>query len=291
MCAITLAAYISLFERKLIARIQLRLGPDHCGPCGIFQPIADALKLFFKRDALKGHSKQSIFAVCLLFFTSLLQLILIPISHDVFKSTYGLLFVILLHSVIVFSEILIGTSSKSKYGVIGGVRSYIQIVGSHMPFVLSLILMMLLTKTLNLSELVSLQKHTIFAIPLFPIFVVFFITSLMITNHIPFDFPEAESELVAGAYVEYGGILFGMIYLSDYLNLIFISALTATLFLGGAGSAIFSGYVAIVLKTILLASLVILIRAILPRYRQDQMIKISWMILSPILFIFIFILI
>ncbi|MDR2667082.1 MAG: NADH-quinone oxidoreductase subunit H [Holosporales bacterium] len=283
ICCISLAAYLSLFERKLIARIQLRRGPNNCGFCGILQPIADALKLLFKKNSLDNHSKQSIFSVLLLFSMTLMQLTLIPIPGSTFDTDYGLLLIVLCHTLIAFSEILIGLSTRSKYGIIGGNRAYLQTLGGHLPFVLSIIVLMLMSNTLNLKDIVTFQKDVIFMFKIFPIFVVFFIASLMNTSRIPFDFIEAESELIAGAYVEYGGILFAMIYLSEYLNLMFISALTATLFLGGYGD---SSIPVLFVKTVLIISFIILIRAILPRYRQDQMIEISWGILSPILLIY-----
>jgi NADH-quinone oxidoreductase subunit H len=268
--ALTFAAYLSLLERKLIARIQLRLGPNNCGIFGILQPLADALKLLFKANPFVGHSAGAIIGVCLLLFLSLLQLAIIPFfsGSALLECDCKLLLVIVFHSAIVFCEVLIGVSSGSKFGVIGGVRAYLQYVGSHIPFTLSMIYVMLEGGTLDLS---TIPCHSN------PAFVVaFFITSLIAFNRIPFDFPEAESEIVGGAYVEYGGILFGMIYLSDYLNLIFASSLMAVLFLGWNVVTILAGTIVIIVG-------IITIRATLPRYRQDQMIRISWCILIPIL--------
>ena len=293
---ILFAAYLSLFERKLIGRIQLRLGPTNCGACGIFQPIADAVKLFFKQNPLKGHSKQSIIAVCLLFIMSLCQLSIIPLSDSLFliNPQNGILCIIFFHAVMVFSEILIGVTSNSKYGVIGGVRAYLQLVGSHMPFVLALICVSLHANSLNFIEIVEVQESNSFIYALFPIFIIFFITGLIVMNRTPFDFPEAESELVAGAYVEYGGVLFAMIYLSDYLNIIFVSLIVSILFLGGYNPIIDIGfippYVWLFLKSASIMGVIILIRAILPRYRQDQMMSIAWYVFCPIILIYMLIL-
>ncbi len=286
LICITIAAYTSLLERKLIARIQLRKGPNNCGFAGIFQPIADALKLLFKKVQFKNYTKHSIFAAILLFTTSLIQLILIPISNDIFVPKYGLLFILLCHALIVFSEILLGMSQKSKYGIIGANRAYMQIVGAHIPFILSIISIMLIFGTLNLNDIVLNSKVNF--VLLIPLLFAFLIILLITENRTPFDFVEAESEIISGAYVEYGGILFGIIYLSDYLNLLFISALTATIFFKGYVSVFLSPFIAILLKTLIITSIIILIRAILPRYRQDQMIKISWKILTPIMFLYIF---
>jgi NADH-quinone oxidoreductase subunit H len=287
-----LAAYLTLIERKLIGRIQLRKGPNKCGICGLFQPIADALKLFFKRTPFKNHSRQAVFGVCLLFTVSLVQLTLIPTTNGItiLNPQHGLLFIILLHSIIVFSEILIGASSKSKYGVIGGTRAYIQTLGSHIPLILFFLAIMLFTKTSNLNKISEFISNSNLIIVIIPFFIMFFIISLISANRTPFDFPEAESELVGGAYTEYGGILFAMIYISDYLNLLFISGLNATLFLVGYRLPFVSEITSIILKTLVLASITILIRAILPRYRQDQMINISWSVITPIILIIIFIL-
>jgi NADH-quinone oxidoreductase subunit H len=253
------------------------LGPDQCGVCGIGQPIADALKLLFKRSALDGHSKPAIFAICLMFTTTLIQLSIIPFFGDfvLWRAEYSLILILLLHSIIVFCEIMIGTASHSKFGVIGGTRAYLQHIGSYIPFVLSIACIILATDSTDLSMVPKIAENLRWILLKIPLFVVFFITILIVANKIPFDFPEAESEIVSGAYVEYGGILFGLIYLSDYLNLIFYSALISTVFFGRF----------VIPGTIGVISIIILIRAILPRYRQDKMIKIAWKILSPLLFV------
>jgi NADH-quinone oxidoreductase subunit H len=203
-------------------------------------------------------------------FLSLLQLAIIPFFNGqaILECDCSLILIILLHSALVFCEILLGLSSGSKFGVIGGVRAYLQYVGSHIPFVLAIVCVMLNSRTLSLSAV------TMSPDPLF--FAVFFITSLIMANKVPFDFPEAESEIVGGAYVEYGGILFGMIYLSDYLNLIFASSLITAIFLGGS-------FVMFLIKTVFIIGFIITIRATLPRYRQDQMLRLSWLIITPIL--------
>jgi NADH-quinone oxidoreductase subunit H len=280
---IVIAAYLSLFERKLIGWIQLRLGPDQCGFYGVGQPIADALKLLFKRSALSGHSIPEIYAICIMFTTALIQLSLIPFFSDfvLWRTEHGILLVILTHSIIVFCEIMIGTASHSKFGVIGGTRAYLQNVGSFVPFLLSMVCIILATDSTDLSMLPQVVENSRWILLKIPLFIIFFITFLIVANKIPFDFPEAESEIVSGAYVEYGGILFGLIYLSDYLNLIFYSALISTIFLGHF----------VILGTICIISTIILIRAILPRYRQDEMIKIAWKVLSPLLLICIMFLI
>ena len=275
LCCIFIASYLSLFERKLIARIQRRIGPSHCGIGGIFQPIADALKLLFKSSPLSGHSQPTIIGICLLFITSLCQLTLIPVFDDLFHFKNGLILIILTQSLMAFSETLIGITSNSRYGVIGGNRAYIQNLGGHLLLMLLVTVMILVSGGTSVLDFVHLQTGISRLIQLIPLAVIFFLSLLMAGNRTPFDFTESESELVGGAYVECGGILFAMIYLSDYLNLLFISALFATLFLHGISIPI-PYAIELLIKTIFCIAFIILIRAILPRYTQFQMLKIAW---------------
>ena len=276
VCCIFIASYMSLLERKLIGRIQHRIGPSNCGIGGIFQPIADAMKLFFKQGSLSGQSHQTIAGVCLLFITSLCQLTLLPVLDDqLFHFKNGLILIILSQSLIAFSETLIGTTSNSRYGIIAGNRAYIQSLGGHLLLVLLVTVMIAISGGTNVLDFVHLQADISLLIKLIPLAIIFFLSFLITGNRTPFDFTEAESELVGGAYVECGGILFAMIYLSDYLNLLFISALFATLFLHGISMPI-PYMLEVLIKTIFCISFVILIRAILPRYTQLQMLKIVW---------------
>ena len=274
-CCIFVATYISLLEMKLIARIQRRVGPSNCGICGIFQPIADAIKLFFKAGSFAGHTKTSIAGICLLFAVTLYQLTLIPTGIGIFPEQNSALLMILSQSLIVFSEILLGIGSASKYGIIGGNRAYIQNLGGHLLLMLMMIIVMLTSNSTCIADFMTMPKDAMFWIKYTPFAVIFFITILITGNRTPFDFTEAESELVGGAYVEYGGILFAMIYLADYLNLIFISALFSTLFLGKIFYAPVY-LIEILIKTMLVICFIVLFRAILPRYTQQKMINISW---------------
>ncbi len=282
------AAYLSWFERKIIARIQMRLGPSYTGYCGLMQPIADAIKLIFKKNALTGHSKKAISAICIFMITSLLSITLIPFSENIylFDPKYGLLYILILHTICSLAEIIIGIESNSKYGIIGGTRAYYQAISSFLPFTLGILCIALITNTFNLNEIIFYQKNISFVFILPPVFITFFIATLMSLNRTPFDFTEAESEIIAGNYVEYGGILFAMIYLSEYLNLIFSSAVIVILFLGGWQPLPYLGflpsYISLSIKTILIMTIIISIRAILPRYRQQYAIYISWGVLCPI---------
>ena len=264
------ASYLSLLERKLIGRIQWRYGPRYCGKMGLLQPLADGLKLFFKQSSLANHSAISIFACALLLFASLLQFAFLPLGNiTLLHSDYSLLYVVVIHSVINFSELLIGITSNSKYGIIGGSRAVYQKLGSDLPFIL---IMLCLYKHNNSFDLSIITQHI--ELVNWLLAPILFSVSLVYANRIPFDFMEAESDLVAGSYTEYGGILFGIIYLSDYLNVIFFAVMISTLILPtklvGISSLVF-------------ISTIFLIRAILPRCLQIQMIKFSWRLLIPIL--------
>lgn len=289
---ITFAAYLSLFERKIIARVQMRLGPSYTGFLGILQPLADALKLFFKRGALQNISRKAILAICLFMATSLISITLIPLSSDtyIFDPKFGLLYAFIIHTVISFLEIMIGVESGSKYGIIGGIRGYFQMISTHFPYLLSILCIGSMTNSFNLIDIVELQNKIPFAFIIAPVFVVFFIVSLINLNRTPFDFTEAESEIIAGNYVEYGGMLFGMIYLSEYLNLIFSSSLIVLLFLGGwspiFGLTTIPPEVSMFIKVISIIFVIILIRSILPRYKQTYVIHLSWIIFCPIIIIY-----
>jgi NADH-quinone oxidoreductase subunit H len=208
-----------------------------------------------------------------------------------FNPQYGLLYVLLFHAINVFCEIIIGTESNSKYGIIGGSRAYFQTLAGYMPFMLSILVIYIIVGSFNFIDIVEIKQTATFDIWMWPLFVVFFITTLILLNRTPFDFPEAESELVAGNYVEYGGILFGMLYLSEYINLLFYSGLIVVLFLGGWHAipllSFIPSYVAMLVKTGVVLTCIVLIRSILPRQKQMTAILISWKVLCPIVIVYI----
>ncbi len=270
----------------------MRLGPSYTGFFGILQPLADAIKLFLKRGALQNISKKAILAVCLFMTTSLISITLIPLSSSVyiFDAEFGLLYVFIIHIIMGFLEIMIGIESGSKYGIIGGIRKYFQMISTHFPYLLSILCIGIMTNSFNLIKIVELQNRTPFIIVIAPIFVIFFIISLINLNRAPFDFTEAESEIIAGNYVEYGGMLFAMVYLSEYLNLIFSSSLIVLLFLGGwypiFGLTFILPEINMFIKIMGVIFLIILIRAIIPRYKQTYIIHLSWTIFCPIIVIY-----
>ena len=280
---ITIAAYLSLFERKLIGKIQLRRGPSYCCKFGLLQPIADGLKLFFKYNCLYNHSICSIFGVYLLLFCSLLQFSFVPIVSDFYllSSNNSLLYLIIINEIISFSEIIIGISSNSKFGIIGGIRVIFQKLAYDIPYTLLILCLSILNNTLNIQDINISIIYPKFNLLLFLYSIVFFIINLIKINHIPFDCVEAESDLVAGAYTEYGGMLFGIVYLSDYLNILF-SAFLYTNFFIKTNNVIF-----FILCIILFISSIVIIRTLFPRYLQLLILNISYEILIPICCIFL----
>ncbi|MBR1944210.1 MAG: NADH-quinone oxidoreductase subunit H [Alphaproteobacteria bacterium] len=280
---ITISAYLSLLERKLIGRIQLRRGPSYCGKYGLLQPLADGLKLFFKYSCLQFHSIYSIFGVSLLLFCSLLQFAFVPITQNFYllSSNYSLIYLIIINEMISFSEVLIGVSSKSKFGIIGGIRAIFQKFAYDIPYILIVIYISVLNNTLNINKINVSIVSPEFNVLLFLVSIIFFVINLIKINHIPFDCVEAESELVAGAYTEYGGMLFGMIYLSDYLNVLFGAVLYTKFFLGVNNIILFT------ICDILFIASIIIIRTLFPRFLQQQIIKLSYRYLIPICCLFL----
>ena len=281
---ITIAAYLSLFERKLIGRIQLRRGPSYCGKFGLLQPLADGLKLFFKYNCLQNHSIYSIFGVALLLFCSLLQFSFIPIVSNfcLLSSNSSLLYLIIINEIISFSEVIIGISSNSKFGIIGGIRVIFQKLAYDIPYILLIICLSILNNTVNIQNINISIIYPKFNLLLFLCSIVFFIINLIKINHIPFDCVEAESDLVAGAYTEYGGMLFGIVYLSDYLNILF-SAFLYTIFFIGMNNIYF-----FILCIILFISSIVIIRTMFPRYLQIIILNISYKFIIPICCISLF---
>ena len=277
--------YLSLFERKLIGRVQKRYGPSYNGVCGILQPIADTLKLLFKRNSMKEHSYAAIVAICVLVCSTLMIATFIPFNNDycLITDDFSIIYIVVLYIVNTISEIAVGILSKSKFGIISGVRIYLQKLSYYIPL---MIVMLIISQTCNSFNIVNIADSSAISIFRTPhIFVIFTILMLMITNHVPFDFAEAESELVAGSYTEYGGILFGLIYLSEYVGLINASALLVVIFFG-ISSLFFT-----ILKILLVIIMIIIVRAVLPRYRQQDAIKICWKIIIPTLILHFIILI
>jgi NADH-quinone oxidoreductase subunit H len=280
-------AYLTLAERKLLGAMQKRKGPNTVGMYGLLQPLADGIKLLLK-ETTKPIGAISIlfyFAPLLTFAISLLSWVVIPFDIDIVIADIdlGILFLFAISSLGVYGIILAGWASNSQYGFLGALRSAAQLVSYEVSIGLILITILLTVGTLNLTEIVLFQSSVWFVIPFFPVFLMFFVSALAETNRPPFDLPEAEAELVAGYNVEYSAMNFALFFLGEYANMILMSCLTSLLFFGGwLGCFGFNHTLLLALKITFFLFLFIWIRAILPRYRYDQLMYLGWQNFLPL---------
>ncbi len=285
-------AYTTYAERKVIGRMQQRLGPNRVGPRGLLQPIADVLKLLTKEDIVPLGAEKGLFYLAP--FISLVagatSLAVIPVWEKFVLANVnvGLLVVLALSSLSSYGVILSGWASNSRYAFLGGLRASAQVVSYEVAMALSLVGVMLLAGSMNLAEIVRAQAASpfkVYAIPQIVGFFVFMVSAIAETNRVPFDLPEAETELVAGYFVEYSGIRFGLFYLAEYFGMVVMSAVAVTCFLGGwSGPFEVPGlpFFWFLLKLYALLFFYIWVRATLPRYRYDQLMGLGWKILIPL---------
>jgi NADH-quinone oxidoreductase subunit H len=286
-------AYFTIAERKIMGIIQRRKGPNVIGFVGLLQPLADGLKLFAKETILPSNSNVIIFllAPILTFLLSLISWSVIPFSDKIVISdiNVGILYLFATSSLSVYGIVMAGWSSNSKYPFLGALRSAAQMISYEISIGFIIVNVCICTGSFNLSSIVLAQKNTWFIVPLFPMFVIFYISMLAETNRHPFDLPEAEAELVSGYNVEYSAMTFALFFLGEYANMLLMSAFAAILFLGGwlplinifplnylPGSFWFS------LKIVFGVVFFILTRATLPRYRYDQLMHIGWKCFLPL---------
>lgn len=286
-------AYLTLMERKVIASMQLRKGPSVVGPFGLLQPLADGLKLMLKEVILPQNANKALFLIApiITFVLALIGWAVIPFSENfvVANLNVGVIYLLASSSLGVYGIIISGWASNSKYAFLGAIRSSAQMISYEVSIGLIIISVVLCAGSLNLSEIVLSQKDQWYVLPMFPMFLLFFISALAETNRHPFDLPEAESELVAGYNVEYSSMPFSMFFLGEYANMILISAFASILFLGGwlppfdcdFCNAIPS-FLWLIGKIIFLLFCFIWVRATLPRYRYDQLMRLGWKVFLPI---------
>ena len=286
-------AYLTLMERKVLAAMSLRMGPNVVGPFGLLQPFADAAKLIFKETIIPSGANKFLFiaAPCITFVLALIAWAVIPVGEGlvIANINVGVLYLFAISSLGVYGIIIAGWSSNSRYAFLGALRSSAQMVSYEVSMGFVIITVLLCVGSLNLSAIVNAQKTVWFAIPLFPMFIVFFISALAETNRHPFDLPEAEAELVAGYQVEYSSMAFALFFLGEYANMILMSGMTTTLFLGGwlppldiAPFNWIPGIIWFCLKILVLLFIFIWVRATVPRYRYDQLMRLGWKVFLPL---------
>jgi len=286
-------AYLTLAERKVMASMQRRKGPNVVGFFGILQPLADGLKLLIKEPVLPSSANTVVFlaAPVLTFLLALIAWAVIPFGEGLVLCDLdvGMLYIFAISSLGVYGVIMAGWASNSKYAFLGALRSTAQMVSYEVSLGLIIITVLLCVGSLNLSAIVMAQEDVWFGVPLFPLLLMFFISCLAETNRAPFDLPEAEAELVAGYNVEYSSMGFALFFLGEYANMIMMSVLCVILFLGGLLPPFsftfmywIPGSMWLGLKTIIFLFLYIWVRAAFPRYRYDQLMRLGWKVLLPL---------
>ena len=291
-------AMIVWLDRRVWAFVQKRQGPNVVGPFGLLQSLADALKYMFKEIIIPSTSNKVIFilAPIVTMTLALISWAVIPFSATQVLAdiNVGILYLFAISSLGVYGIIMGGWASNSKYPFLGAIRSAAQMVSYEVSIGVIIINVLLCVGSLNLNDIVEAQKNLWFIIPLFPMFVIFFISSLAETNRPPFDLPEAEAELVAGYQTEYSGMMYAMFWLGEYANILLMCAMGAILFLGGWLSPIeiypftlVPGAIWLILKILLLFILFALVKAIVPRYRYDQLMRLGWKVFLPLSLIWV----
>ncbi len=295
-------AYLTLWERKLIGWMHIRLGPNRVGPLGLLQPIADAVKLMTKEIIMPSQASRGLYVLgpIMTIMPAMAAWVVIPFGPEVALSNInaGLLLLLAITSLEVYGVILAGWASNSKYAFLAAMRASAQMVSYELAIGFALVSVLLVTGSLNMTQIVLGQQEGMFAemglnflswnwLPLLPVAVVYFISSVAETNRHPFDVVEGESEIVAGHMVEYSGMAFAVFFLAEYANMILLSALAAIMFLGGwdapvAGLEFIPGWIWLGLKTFLVVSTFIWLRASFPRYRYDQIMRLGWKIFIPV---------
>ncbi len=285
-------AYLTYAERKVLAAMQLRRGPNVVGPFGLFQPFADAIKMMMKETIIPSGASRFLFilAPMLTFSLAVIAWAVIPVNDGwgIANINVGVLYLFAISSLGVYGVIIAGWASNSKYAFLGALRSAAQMVSYEVSMGFVMVTVLLCVGSLNLNDVVLAQRHVWFFIPLFPMFIIFFISTLAETNRSPFDLPEGESEIVAGFFVEYSAMTFALFFLGEYTNMILMSAMTSILFLGGwlapFGVEPFTwipGPIWFIAKIMAVLFVFLWVRATFPRFRYDQLMRLGWKVFLP----------
>jgi NADH-quinone oxidoreductase subunit H len=293
---LTMMPYLTLFERRVISRLQIRLGPNRVGPGGLLQPLADGLKLLFKEDIAPAPADRPLYllAPAVSLFAAIAAFAVMPIGPTIdiagtqiplviANLQVGVLYLVGVSSLGVYGLVLGGWASGSKYSLLGGLRAAAQIVSYELIIGLALVGVVLVGGSLSLGDLVAGQARSVPYVLLQPLgFLLYLIAAVAEVNRAPFDLPEADTELVAGYHTEYSGMRFAMFYIAEYVNMITVSAVAATIFFGGWAFPILPGPWWLLIKVGIFLFLFVWIRATLPRLRYDQLMRLSWSVLLPL---------
>jgi len=290
-----LAAYLILVERKLLGRFQIRFGPNRAGPFGIWQPIADGIKMILKEDIIPADVDRTIFkySPAVVATVAILIVAVIPFSSDVVLRGYdipmvfsdlnvGLLYVLALSSLSVYGVALGGWASNSKYSLLGGIRGAAQMISYELPLGLSLVPVVMLAGSFSLVDIVNAQDKYPFVLVQPVAFLIFILSSIAEAKRLPFDLPEAENELNAGYHTEFSGMRFALYFIGEYVHMIVLGALVAVFFLGGWRGPLLPPVIWLLLKTFMVPFFLIWTRATLPRLRYDQLMHFGWKLLIPV---------
>lgn len=284
-----LVAYMTLMERRFLAFFQLRLGPNRVGPAGLFQPIADGLKLFFKEDMTVTHANRFYFilAPAIALVSVLACFAVVPASASIFVADVpvAVLYILALSSLGVYGILLAGWSSNNKYSLLGGFRAAAQMISYEIPLALSVVGIIILSGSMSLVDIVKAQEGLWFVVKQPLGFILFLICVSAETNRTPFDLLECENELVAGYQTEYSSMKFGLFYMAEYAHILLASCLVSLFFLGGWNGPILPGPVWLLVKVFFVFAVFIWVRATSPRIRYDQLMDFSWKALMPIAFL------
>jgi NADH-quinone oxidoreductase subunit H len=283
---LTLSAGMIWLERRLLAAWQDRYGPNRVGPLGLLQVLADMIKIFTKEDWVPPFADKPVFILApgIIMVTVLLSFAVVPIAPGIgiVDLNIGLLFFLAMSSIAVYSVVLAGWASNNKYALLGGMRAAAQMVSYEVFMGLSLMGVVMMSGSFNLRDIVEAQRQMWFCIPQMLGLVIFMIAGIAETRRLPFDLPEAESELIAGFHAEYSGMKFGMFFVGEYLGVVLISAMITTLFFGGWHGPVLPPVLWFFLKTFVFMCFFILLRASLPRPRYDQLMAYGWKVLLPL---------